>query len=331
MPRSLVSTRLRRAAASSVAGLVLAFAGGAATAQLSVAVGASGFIDGMLVQPSDCGQAFEVGTLVLCNRSGADGAQFSSAALAQPGGNLLGAAFARHDGAASGTIGSASASWTERVSFATLTRPVVVRQWLDITGTQGTTALSGDGSEIVAEAVTFIRMNVHRDGDFSDPTQFDELLFARYHIDRGAGNVDMYTGIQRTRRGTTLPIETVPGYPTSPPLVFTLDAGSSFYDFSWNFASNAGVRPGQSGEAWTRYERPAAPGMAPLFDGWFGGSLIGLQFIDEDGNDITASLNVVFASGASYPLGPPIPEPGTWGLMALGLSLLGWRLRRRGR
>lgn len=311
------------------AGIVLALATCAATAQLSVAVGAGGLIDGTPVPPPDCDQAFEVGTLVLCNRSGADGAQFSSAALAQPGGNLLGASFARHDGAATGTIGSATASWTERVSFTPLTRPVIVRQWLDITGLQGTAALSGDGSEIVASTATFIRMNVYREGDFGDPTQFDELTVVRQRVDRGAGVVGEFTGIQRTRRGVTLPIDTVPGFPASPPFVFMLDAGTSFYDFTWNFATNASVAPGHSGEAWTRYERPAAPGRAPLFDGWFGGSLTGLQFFDEDGNDITATLNIVFASGASYPVGPPIPEPGTWALLAAGLTALGWRLRRK--
>ncbi|MBX3638193.1 MAG: hypothetical protein KF683_22705, partial [Rubrivivax sp.] len=254
------------------AGIVLALGPATASAQLFVAVGASGFIDGTVVPAPDCDQAFEVGTLVLCNRSGADSAQFSSAALAQPSGNLLGAAFARHDGAATSTTGSGGASWTERVSFTTLTRPVVVRQWLDISGTQGTNALSGDGSELVAWTSTFIRMNVRREGDVADPTLFDEWLVARYRLDRGAGIVDEYTGYERTRRGVTLPFETVPGYPSSPPFVFVLDAGTSYYDFNWNFATNATVAAGQTGDAVTRYERPAAPDRTPLFDGWFGGS-----------------------------------------------------------
>lgn len=320
------AARLRRALC---AGALLALACGAATAQLSVAVGAGGAIDGVLVPPADCGQAFALGTLVLCERSGAAGAEFASAALAQPGGNLVGAALARHDGAATDTVASASASWTERVGFATLTRPVVVRQWLDITGLQGTRAPGGDGSAVVALATTFIRMSVYRQGDFADPAQFDEMTIVRQRVDRGAGVVGEFTGIQRTRRGVTQPIDTLPGYPASPPMVFRLDAGTSFYDFTWRFATNAIVSAGQSGEAWTRYQRPAARGLAPLADGAFGGSLTGLQFLDEDGNDITATLNVVFASGASYVLGPPIPEPQTWSLLAGGLAALMWRLRRR--
>jgi hypothetical protein len=246
-----------RAALALIAGLAIALVGGTASAQLSVAVGASGKIDGVLLMPADCGQAFAVGTPVSCQRSGADGAQIDAAAQALPAGTLTGAAFASHDGAADWTIASASASWTERVSFSTLTRPVTVRHWLDITGTQGTTARSGDGSETVASTATFIRMNVYREGNYADPTQFDELLVARYLADRGAGSVSAYTGIQRTRRGTTLPIDTLPGYPASPSFVFRLDAGTSFYDFTWNFASNAQVSPGHSGEAWTLYQRPA--------------------------------------------------------------------------
>lgn len=47
--------------------------------------------------------------------------------------------------------------------------------------------------------------------------------------------------------------------------------------------------------------------------------------------DVPDAVSIGAASGASYLLPPPVPEPETWAMTAVGLGILGWRSRcRRG-
>jgi hypothetical protein len=102
----------------------------------------------------------------------------------------------------------------------------------------------------------------------------------------------------------------------TPVLDFWLDPGTSSFDWFWQFATNSRVESGFTGTARTNYFSTA--------------TILGLEFLDADGVDISDTLGVSFASGASYPLGAaPIPEPGSWALMVAGFGLAGVALRRR--
>jgi hypothetical protein len=290
-------------------------AGAPAWAATNVAATASGLIGGATVPSADCGQVFVPDVQVGCVRTGPSAARFSASAKAESSGRLRGNSFATHSGAADDTLASASASSTETVSFSALTGPVTARIRLRLTGTQSAST-DADG-ELGASTTSFIRLGVRRDGSF-DPAAFDELVLVRSLRDFGSYELNTL-GQERTVRGVSSFSEATVAPSLrrfTPVLEFQLDAGTTSVDWFWQFATNSRIESGFSGTARTSYFNTAA--------------ILGLAFFDADGVDISDTLGVSFASGASYSLGAPaVPEPATWAQMILGFGLAGALLRRR--
>lgn len=285
-----------------------------ATAQLSLAVTAQGQVDGVTIDSAECGRAFVTGVTVSCVRNGAADAEFFAAARANPRGDLLGAAYARHDGAATFTAGIASASWTERVFYTPLDEPTLARVSIRLTGTQVASS-SSDGTSIGALATTFMRLGLRRDGDPALEA-FDEVVLRRQLADYGA--IDHHTlGIGTVERGVSSVFSEAPVDPRllafDLALASWLDPGSSFFDWNWQFATNAFAYPGWNADVATFYF-----GTARIVD---------IRFLNESGIDVTDLLDVRFASGADYRVAVPEPAPGA--LLLTGLGLLGLTIARR--
>lgn len=297
------------------AALLLAGAG-PALAVVNVAATTSGSIGGSAVPSAACGQVFVTNVQVGCTRTGPADARFTVLAKAEDGGRLRGSTFATHAGAADDTLGSASASSTETVTFAELAGAVRVRIRLRLTGTQSVSTDS-DGSMEGGSTTSFIRLGVRRDGSF-DPAAFDEIVLVRSL--RDFGTYELHTlGTQRTVRGVSSfgEISVAPGLRRFDPVLdFRLDAGATSFAWNWQFATNSRIESGFAGTAQTNYFNTAA--------------ILGLEFLDEDGADISNAIGVRFESGARYPLGgAAVPEPASWVLMIAGFGLAGAMLRRR--
>jgi hypothetical protein len=286
-----------------------------ALAAANVAATTGGSVGGAAVTSADCGQSFVPGVTVGCTKTGPSDAQIIVRARAEADARLRGRTFAKHDGATNDTLATASASSTETVSFSELTVPVRARIRLRLTGTQST---STDAvGELGASTQSFIRLGVRRNGSLA-ASDFDEIVLVRSQLDYGTFETNS-VGTQRTMRGVESfsSVDVAPDLSRfAPVLEFWLDPGTSSFDWFWQFATNSRIESGLSGTARTQYFNTAA--------------ILGLEFLDADGMDVSDRLGVTFASGASYPLGTPaIPEPSSWALMIAGFGLAGFALRRR--
>ncbi|MFN7176285.1 MAG: hypothetical protein ACK4MX_05285, partial [Thermaurantiacus sp.] len=155
---------------AAVAPLVLAVPAAAQT----VAATVSGAIDGGFVGPAECAQTFAIGETVSCSRSGADGARFTGAARVDSGGRLRGISRAGHSDAATLTTGSAGTSWTDTVRFGPFADAVTGILFIRMSGDQFAST-DGDGRELAAATLSFMRLGVYRDGNRADPNAFDEV------------------------------------------------------------------------------------------------------------------------------------------------------------
>jgi hypothetical protein len=288
----------------------------------TVAATVGGAIDGALVPSGDCAETFSVGVTASCGRGGADSAAFSGSARVDDGGRLRGAAFATHADAGTLTLGSATTSWTDRLSFTPFDDAVTGLVFVRMRGEQRAST-DGDGSALAANAATFMRMGVYRNGDQLDPNAFDEMLLVRDLLDYGTYQLNSL-GTQFVTRGVVGPFTSAPidadRRVFDLVLAFEIEPGVSSFDFFWQFATNAGLFPGVSGSVETLYFSTA--------------TITGFQFLGLDGTDLTQVAGIVFASGQAYPLGRPaafgvIPEPTSWALMIAGFGLAGGMLRRR--
>ncbi|MGL6042414.1 MAG: PEPxxWA-CTERM sorting domain-containing protein [Sandaracinobacteroides sp.] len=286
-----------------------------ALAATGVAATTSGDIGGLAVTSAACGQAFVPDLTVGCTRTGPSAARITVRARAEADSRLRGSTFATHAAAATDTLGSASASSTDTVSFGELAGPVSVSIRLRLTGTQS--ASTDAVGELGASTSSFIRLGVRRDGSMA-PGEFDEIVLVRSLRDFGTFEVNELN-TQRTVRGVSS-FESMAVSPTAsrfnPVLTFDLAAGATSFEWFWQFATSSRIETGFSGTARTRYFNTA--------------SILGLEFRDADGVDVSDSLGVSFASGINYPLGAPaVPEPSSWALMIAGFGLAGAALRRR--
>ena len=300
-----------------IASALLLAGAGPALAATSVAATTSGNIGGGFVSSAACGQAFEPDVVVGCTRTGPSGASFTVRAKAESSGKLRGRTFATHSAAADDTLASSGASSTETVSFSELAGPVRVRIRLHLSGTQS--ASTDSVGELGASTFSVIRLGVRRDGSF-DPVEFDEVALVRGLRDFGTFEQNSL-GTQQTVRGVSSfsEVAVAPGLRRfNPVLDFWMDPGATSFDWSWQFVTSSRIESGFSGTARTNYFNTA--------------SILGLEFLDADGADISNSLGVTFASGTRYALGAsPVPEPGSWVLMISGFGLAGFALRRRRR
>lgn len=283
----------------------------AGAAPVSVAATAIGSFNGVAATAAGCGTVFTLGTTVTCDDATADGSVHSSA-RADTFGRLRGETAVSQTVTGNGTLASAAASLTlARLSYRPLVADRTVRVGLTLTGSEAVSydALTSDGTAKV-EAITFIRYGIRRDGSLA-AADFDELLVRRALLDFGPIEL-AFTGIQKTVSGVTGVFSEVAGLLPAPFFEFDLLAGSSFLDFSFQFATNASVRAGVAGSASTNYFRTA--------------SIDGFQFLDRAGNDVTAESGLQFTPGEQY---GTVSEPASLALAAGALGLLAWFRRRR--
>jgi hypothetical protein len=307
-------TGLLTGAAALVAGAPMALA-------QSAAVGAGGAIDGTTIPSATCAQTFVVGVTVTCARTGPDGAFFEGSGRGDAGGFLRGDAYAEHDGAATLTIASVSASWLDSVTFTPFAVPVTGFIYTRLRGTQAAST-DGDGT-VAAITNTIMRLRIWRDGDFVDPAATDEETLVRQLVDGGIFQSHSL-GRERITRGVSGGFTSTPISPAITTywlaFAFEIEPGVSSIVFNWQFATNALVQAGWNGWASTSYFSTA--------------SLLGFQFVDASGRDVTAAANPVFPSGQDYPLGKPpgfgVPTPASLGVLGLGVALLA-AVRRRAR
>ncbi len=301
---------------AAVAALILP---GTASAIPAVAAETSGLIDGTFLLPPDCGRTFDVGMTVSCNRISASGARFGARARADTAGRLRGEALAQHDAAAARTFGAAGASWTDRVEFKPFATPVTGVIWLRMNGIQAATT-NGDGSAPAARTTAIMRLMIYRDDSFT-PAGSDEVILRRVLTDFGPFETHRL-GQERKIRGVSGGFTEVPVDPLQTTFdlafEFEIDPGLSRIWFNWRFNAIAEMISGYMGFSFVRYFTTA--------------SILGFQFVDPTGKDITSEADPVFPSGQPYPVGRPdldVPAPASAAVLAAALGLLGGLLRRR--
>ena len=120
------------------------------------------------------------------------------------------------------------------------------------------------------------------------------------------------------------------------------DAGSAwifnFYYGDGNFGDARGtLAPGQSQDflyaTFTPQNGPVTPGTYTFSNAELQFNIVGLDF---DGNALYRNVTIAATcpggeDACAFSRVVAVPEPGTYGMMALGLGLLGWVARRRAR
>ncbi len=282
-------------------------------APVTVAATATGSFGGVPTAAAGCGTVFTLGTRVSCDATTPE-ASVHSAARADFGGRLRGESSVTQTAAGTGTLASAGAAFSlANVSYRTLLVDLTVRVRLRLDGDQDVSydSLTTDGTAAV-QAITFIRYGIRRDGSLA-AADFDELLVRRAFLDFGPYE-QRFAGLQKTVGGVVGAFNesAVTSFIAAPAFEFDLLAGSSFFDFDFQFATNAFVRAGVAGSAWTHYSRTA--------------SIESLQFFDRAGNDVTASSGIQFTPGEFY---GAVAEPASLALAGLALGGLALSRRRR--
>jgi hypothetical protein len=293
------------------AAVALGWVSAAWAGPVSVAATATGSFGGVPATAAGCGTVTTLGTPVSCDEATSAGSVHASA-RADFGGRLRGETLVTQTAAGSGTLASAGASFSlANVSYRTLLDDITVRVRLRLDGTQSVSydATTSDGTAAV-QAITFIRYGIRRDGSF-EAADFDELLVRRALLDFGPYE-QAFTGVQKTVRGVEGVFDEVSGFIGAPDFEFELLAGSSFFDFNFQFATNAFVRAGVVGSASTDYFRTA--------------SIEGFQVFDRAGRDVTASSDIRFTPGEFY---GAVPEPTSLALAGCALGLLARQRRSR--
>jgi len=155
-----------------------------AWAQLSTASSAVGRIDGTPVACGSAGSTFVVGVTATCDVSDLAMNRVQAAARADAGGRLRGLAVATSTGVPNATIATAGVSWTERITYRPLTRPVSLRFGFGFSGFESSAGVSPGVGTPSANVLTFIRLGVRREGSFA-MSAFDALLVRRTYNDYG--------------------------------------------------------------------------------------------------------------------------------------------------
>jgi len=282
-----------------------------AWAQLSTASIASGRIDGTPVACGSAGSTFAVGVTATCDVSDLAMNRVQAAARADAGGRLRGLAVATSTGVPNATFATAGVSWTERITYRPLTRPVSLRFGFGFSGFESSAGVSPGLGSPSAYTLTVIRLGVRREGS-SAMSAFDELVVVRSYDDYGTFT-RRSTGIERITRGVTGPFSSTPGYGAPPTFLVGLDVGSKLTDFSWGFALNAFINAGASGTISGFYFNTA--------------TIDDLALVDESGTDVSNEFDLRFESGAQYAV---VPEPLSIVLLAIGLMAIAI-MRRRNR
>ncbi len=282
-----------------------------AGAQLSTASTTQGQIDGTSVGCGPGSVNFTTGVTANCDVTDAMLNRVQASARADAGGRLRGLAVATSTGVAGNTIATAGVSWTERIAYSALTRPVSLRFGFGFSGFETSSMVPTGSGAPAASVITFIRLGVRREGS-PLASAFDELLVRRTYSDFGTFT-NRSTEIQQIARGVTGPFSSTPGYGAPPTFLIDLDIGSEFTDFSWGFALNAIIAPGASGTIGGFYFNTA--------------TINDLALVDASGRDVSAEFGLRFESGASYSV---VPEPSAFVLLALGLMLVVLVHHRRG-
>lgn len=200
--------------------------------------------------------------------------------------------------------------------------PVTGIIYTRLRGTQAAST-NGDGTALAATTGTTMRLRIWRDGNMVDPAATDEETLQRQLTDSGIFQ-NHFLGRERITRGVSGGFSSAPISPAITTFwlafAFEIEPGVSSILFNWQFATSAQIQPGWSGWASTSYFSTA--------------SLLGFQFLDASGRDVTAAANPVFPSGQDYPLGRPpgfgVPTPASLAVLGLGVALLAV-VRRRAR